>query len=106
MLYTVTYQMPTVQQSLTPFGSTLEGGQHNIWYEQPMEVCPGEIYIPVPLSNCSTSLRTKDNPERSNVYNMARIWKAYCIIGILVDSYGDVPYSEAGQAVTDGYIPA
>jgi len=33
MLYTVTYQMPTVQQFLSPFGSTLEGGQHNIWYE-------------------------------------------------------------------------
>jgi hypothetical protein len=49
--------------------------------------------------------RTKDNPERSNVYNMARIWKAYCIM-ILVDTYGDVPYSEAGQAVTTGiFLP-
>jgi hypothetical protein len=32
---------------------------------------------------------------------MARIWKAY-VFQILVDTYGDVPYFEAGKAYSDG----
>ena len=39
MLYTIQYQSPIAQQIITPFGSTLEGGQHNIWYE------PGDEFI-------------------------------------------------------------
>ncbi|SMG31387.1 SusD/RagB family nutrient-binding outer membrane lipoprotein [Sphingobacterium psychroaquaticum] len=38
---------------------------------------------------------TKDKPEASNLYNVARIWKAV-IFSRLSDIYGDVPYSEAG----------
>ena len=49
--------------------------------------------------------RTKDDPSRSNLYNMARIWKAYCF-QVLVDTYGYVPYSEAGQAFVNGiFLP-
>ncbi|EHQ24350.1 SusD/RagB family nutrient-binding outer membrane lipoprotein [Mucilaginibacter paludis] len=39
----------------------------------------------------------KGNSARTNLYNEARIWKAYQFM-TLVDTYGDVPYSEAGQA--------
>lgn len=41
----------------------------------------------------------KDLPARNNLYQMARILRAYNYM-VLVDTYGDVPYSEAGQ----GYI--
>lgn len=44
---------------------------------------------------------TKDLPEKSNLYNMARIWKAYCFM-IITDSYGDVPYTEAGLGFLEG----
>lgn len=37
------------------------------------------------------------NTARTNLYNEARIWKAYQFM-TLVDTYGNVPYSEAGQA--------
>ncbi|MEO7766249.1 MAG: SusD/RagB family nutrient-binding outer membrane lipoprotein [Ferruginibacter sp.] len=37
---------------------------------------------------------------RVNLLSMLRIWKAQIFMG-LVDAYGDVPYSEAGKAVTD-----
>ena len=37
---------------------------------------------------------------RVNLKNMIRIWKAQVFMG-MVDAYGDVPYSEAGKAVTD-----
>ena len=38
---------------------------------------------------------TKDDPTKANLYNMTRIWKAYAFM-TLVDTYGDVPYFEAG----------
>jgi len=37
---------------------------------------------------------------RINLKSMLRIWKAQVFMG-LVDNYGDVPYSEAGKAVSD-----
>jgi len=47
----------------------------------------------------------KDDPARSNLYNEMRIWRAY-IFMTLVDTYGDVPYSEAGKAYLGGlYYP-
>lgn len=39
------------------------------------------------------------NTERVNLMSMLRIWKAQIFMG-LVDNYGDVPYSEAGKAVS------
>jgi len=43
----------------------------------------------------------KTDSTRPNLYNMSRIWRAYCYMW-LVDHYGDVPYSEAGQAALEG----
>ena len=37
---------------------------------------------------------------RVNLKSMIRIWKAQVFMG-MVDTYGDVPYSEAGKAVSD-----
>lgn len=39
----------------------------------------------------------KDNPAAKNLYDMVRIWKAFAFM-TLVDTYGDVPYTEAGKA--------
>ncbi len=42
---------------------------------------------------------------RVNLLSMLRIWKAQTFMG-LVDAYGDVPYSEAGRAISDAiYYP-
>src|SRR5690606_21227994 len=49
---------------------------------------------------------TRDDPNQVNLYQMARIWKAY-VFQVLVDTYGDVPYFEAGLAHYDGInLPA
>ncbi|WP_188765501.1 SusD/RagB family nutrient-binding outer membrane lipoprotein [Emticicia aquatilis] len=40
---------------------------------------------------------TKADPTKANLYNQARIWKSF-IFMTLVDTYGDVPYSQAGKA--------
>lgn len=44
---------------------------------------------------------TKDNPDLSNQYNIARIWHVY-IMHRCTDMYGDVPYFEAGQGNISG----
>jgi hypothetical protein len=41
-----------------------------------------------------------DNTTQVNLKSMIRIWKAQIFMG-LVDEYGDVPYSEAGKAVSE-----
>jgi hypothetical protein len=43
----------------------------------------------------------KDDPASKNLYHMVRIWKAYAFM-TLVDTYGDVPYSEAGKGYLEG----
>ncbi len=42
-----------------------------------------------------------EETDRTNLKSMIRIWKAQVFMG-LVDNYGDVPYSEAGKAVSEG----
>lgn len=42
-----------------------------------------------------------NNPALTNLLSMIRIWKAYAFM-CLVDTYGDVPYFEAGKAYTEG----
>ena len=42
-----------------------------------------------------------EDTDRINLLSMIRIWKAQVFMG-LVDNYADVPYFEAGRAVTDG----
>lgn len=39
----------------------------------------------------------KNDPTRNNLYQQVRLWKSYVFM-TLVDTYGDVPYSEAGKA--------
>ncbi len=41
------------------------------------------------------------NTQRVNLLSMIRIWKAQTFMG-LVDTYADVPYFEAGKAVSEG----
>jgi hypothetical protein len=43
--------------------------------------------------------RTKSDATRANLYNMARIIQANAFM-VLTDTYGDIPYSEAGAGYT------
>jgi hypothetical protein len=46
---------------------------------------------------------TQNDPQRQNLYNMARIMRAYTMMRI-TDSYGNVPYTEAARAFTEGVV--
>lgn len=98
---TLPYHMQIVQQIVTPFTGVLEGGNHNIINDNNTNVVFNNYYGgPVRLLIAVID-QTKDNAGRTNLYNMARIWKAF-VFQILVDTYGDVPYSEAGNAFLEG----
>jgi len=95
---TLFYQSAIVQQIISPFTGVLDGGNHNIVYDPNTNAMFNAAYTapngPVVLL-VSTINQTKANAARSNLYNMARIMKAYQF-QVLVDTYGDVPYTEAG----------
>jgi len=98
------YQGGIVQQIHTPFSGVNEGGNHNVIYDPNAITTFNLLYTsgggPVVLLTDIIN-QTKANPTRSNLYNMARIMKAY-VFEVLVDTYGDVPYTEAGQGYLKG----
>ena len=103
-LNTLPYQSALVQQIVSPFTGVNEGGNHNIVYDPNANAIFNTLYTaaggPVVLLTDVIN-QTKNNAARSNLYNMARIMKAY-VFSVLVDTYGDVPYAEAGQGFLTG----
>ena len=99
------YEGEIVQQLNTPFTGILEGGNHNILNDINTRTSFNDAYTG-PVRNLAIILdKTKDDPTKSNLYNMARIVKAYNFM-VLVDLYGDVPYFEAGTAFLESnYLP-
>jgi hypothetical protein len=89
-----------IQQFVTPyntganqgfsFNADIDGNENQKWGEY-----TGSIKNLIQALNM-----LGPNTTRVNLKSMIRIWKAYVFMG-LVDNYGDVPYSEAGKAVTD-----
>lgn len=107
-LNTLPYQSAIVQQILTPFTGVLEGGNHNVVYDPNSNAIFNSLFTasngPVVLLT-SVINTTKTSDARSNLYNMARIMKAY-VFQVLIDTYGDVPYTDAGQGYLTGvYLP-
>lgn len=99
------YQGEIVQQINTPYGGLLAAGNRNIINDQHANAAFNTLFTESIRYLVEVINKTQSNPELSNLYHMARIWKAYCF-QVLVDTYGDVPYTEAGQAYLAGnYLP-
>ncbi len=95
------YEAAIVQQVVTPFTGVNEGGNHNIDVKG-NTTANWTAFYPGPVKLLTDVLnQTKGAPDRSNLYNMARIHRAYVFM-VLVDTYGDVPYSQAGLAYLQG----
>src|SRR5690606_9750174 len=55
-----------------------------------------------PIKNLIQGLHNLDgDPTRTNLISMMRIWKALIFMN-LVDTHGDIPYTEAGKAYLEG----
>lgn len=95
----LTYNFGIVQQIITPYGSSLSGGNYNQFNNANTPLVWVNSYRNVIKQVVAVTDQTKDDPMQANIYHAARIWKAYAFM-ILTDTYGDIPYFEAGQ----GYI--
>lgn len=99
----LSYTFPIVQQIVTPFGSSLSGGNYN----QNNVDNTGRIwttyYRSVVKDITDVARKTQGVATSVNTYHAARIWKAY-VFQILTDTYGDIPYFEAGQGYPENII--
>lgn len=103
--HTMTYEMGIVQQMMNPFAGVNAGGNVNQLNADQAQGGWNNYYNNVVKRLVDVLDKTKDSPERSNLYNMARIWHSFAFM-ILTDTYGDIPYTEAGFGYLNGnYFP-
>jgi hypothetical protein len=97
---TLVYEFGAVQQIITPNSGLQVGANFN---QVNINSTPGNwtnTYQNL-IKYCADVIsQTEDDPTRANLYNMARIIQQYGFM-ILTDTYGDIPYSEAGKGYTD-----
>lgn len=99
---TLVFEHPIVQQMFSPNSGVLAGGNFNVdnrGSAGPNAALWQRYYRDNIRYLIDVLNQTKSDANRSNFYNMVRIWKAYSFM-VLTDTYGDIPYSEAGL----GYI--
>lgn len=92
------FEEPIVQQMFSPNSGIISGGNFNI-DNRGSAGANAQLWQRYYRDNIrylvDVIAKTKSDASRSNLYHMARIWKAYSFM-VLTDSYGDIPYSEAG----------
>lgn len=103
--HTMTYEMGIVQQMMNPFAGVNAAGNVNQLNADQAVGNWNNYYNNVIKRLVDVLDKTKDVPDRSNLYSMARIWHSFAFM-LLTDSYGDIPYSEAGLGYLNGnYFP-
>lgn len=93
------YDLGVVQQIVSPNSGVLTGANFNQDNRNATQSVWQGYYRNCVRNTVDIILKTKDDPARSNLYNMTRILQAYVFM-VLTDEYGDIPYKTAGK----GYI--
>ena len=96
---TVQYEMGIVQQMISPNSGVLTGANYNQDNREATNQNWIRFYRSVIRNTVDVIQQTKDVPARSNLNSMAKILQSFGFM-ILTDSYGDIPYFEAGK----GYL--
>ncbi|MVT08357.1 SusD/RagB family nutrient-binding outer membrane lipoprotein [Chitinophaga tropicalis] len=98
------FDVGIVQQMISPNGGVLAGANFN---QDSRDVTTQPLwtayYQSVIKNTYDARTRAKDLPNRSNIYNMVRIYQSYVFM-ILTDEYGDIPYLEGGAGLTTGAL--
>ena len=97
----LTYETTIVKQMITPFQGVGTGGNLNQDNRSATQGNWQTFYRNIIKNLVDGIANIQDDPEKQNLYNILRIWKAYAFI-VLTDTYGDIPYSEAGMAFIEG----
>ena len=99
----LSYEATIVKQMITPFSGQGAAANFN---QDNRSVAAGnwtKFYRTVIRELVDAIQKTKSDAANSNLYNTARIWRAYAFM-VLTDTYGDVPYSQAGLGYLDGTV--
>lgn len=103
---TLVYEVGIVQQIVTPNSGVLAGANFNQDNRDITQQLWQAYYRNVIRNTKDVIDRTRTVPDRSNLYNMTRIFQAYNFM-ILTDNYGDIPYFQGGGGYTDTiFFPA
>ncbi len=103
---TLVFEHPIVQQMFSPNSGVLAGGNFNVDNRGPVGPNAGlwqRYYRDVVRYLVDVINQTKTDANRSNLYNMARVWKVYAFM-VLTDTYGDIPYKDAGLGYLSGNV--
>jgi hypothetical protein len=93
------YEEAIVQQWFSTNTGVLEGGNFNkVQVNNTPANWNGYFQNVIKYTN-DVIAATKDDASRANLYQMARIVQANAFI-VLTDTYGDIPYAEAGAGFT------
>lgn len=97
----LSYETTIVKQMITPFSGVGSAANYN---QDNRNVAAGNwqrYYRTVIRELVDVIEKTKADPNNVNLYHTARLWKAYSFM-LLTDTYGDVPYSQAGKGFLEG----
>ena len=100
----LSYETTIVKQMITPFSGVGSAANYN---QDNRGVAAGNwqrYYRSITRDLIDIVEKTRNDANRSNLYHIARIWKAYCFM-LLTDTYGDVPYREAGRGALPLPLP-
>lgn len=95
----LTYETTIVKQMITPFIGVGTGGNLNQDNRSATQGNWQQGYRNS-IKNLVDGIERVD-PEKVNLLSMLRIWKAHAFM-VLTDTYGDIPYFEAGRAFLEG----
>ncbi|NNE75605.1 MAG: SusD/RagB family nutrient-binding outer membrane lipoprotein [Pricia sp.] len=91
----LTYQVTIVRQMITPFAGVGTGANLNQDNRAATLSLWNDGYRNTIKNLVDGIAAIADDPEQTNLLSMLRIWRAHQFM-VLTDTYGDVPYFEAG----------
>lgn len=97
----LTYETTIVKQMITPFVGVGTGANLNQDNRGATQGNWQTGYRSVVKNLIDGIAALEETPDRSNALSMLRIWRAYSFM-VLTDTYGDIPYFEAGKAYSEG----
>jgi hypothetical protein len=97
---TVIYEVGIVQQIISPNSGVIAGANFNQDNRNATQEVWQRYYRSVIRNTVDVMQIAKDNPNKSNLIQMTRIWQAYAFM-VLTDNYGDIPYFQAGKGYVD-----
>lgn len=99
------YDIGIVQQIISPNSGVLTGANYNQDNRDATDDVWVQYYRNVIINTRDVIFRASEDPDRTNLVNMARILQCYAFM-VLTDTYGEIPYFEGGKGYTEGvFLP-